>query len=64
MPVLYLGKNKENDTFNLDNKSLKNSKEEVNLGLAIDNKVSFHNYVKKICRKVKRLVHYQEYQII
>ena len=37
---MYLGKNKGNYTFNFKNMSLKNSKKEVLLGLAIDNKLS------------------------
>ena len=45
------GKNKENDTFGFRNISLKNSKEEVILGLTTDNKLSFDNHIKKICRK-------------
>ena len=55
---------KGNDTFNFENISSINSKEEKILGLTIDNKLSLDNYVKKICKKVKRLVLYQEYQII
>ena len=51
---MYLGKNKENDTFNFGNISLNNSKEEVILGLTIDNKLSFDNHVKKICRKASQ----------
>ena len=51
---MCLGKNKENDTFNFGNKSFKNSKEEVILGLTIDNKFSFDNHVKKICRKASQ----------
>ena len=59
------GKNKENDTFNFRNISLKNSKEEVILGLTTDNKLSFDNHIRKFVEKqFKRLVHYQEYQII
>ena len=50
---VYLGKSKENDTFNFGNISLKNSKEVI-LGLAIDNKVSFDNRVKEICRKANQ----------
>ena len=46
-----LGKNKENDTSNFRNISLKNSKEELILGLTIDNKLSLDNHVKEICRK-------------
>ena len=62
---ICLGKNKENNTFNFGNISLENSKVEVILGLTIDNKLSFDNHVKKFVEKqVKRLVHYQEYQII
>ena len=49
---MYLGKNKENDTFNFGNISLKNSKEEVILG--IDNKLSFDNHVQKICRNASQ----------
>ena len=48
---MCLGKNEENNAFNFGNISLKNSNEEVILGLTIDNKFSFGNYVKKICRK-------------
>ena len=33
---------------------LKNSKEEAILGLTIDNKRSFDNHVKKICRKASQ----------
>ena len=36
-------RNKENDTFNFDNESLNNSKEEVILSLTIDNQLSFDN---------------------
>ena len=51
---MCLGKNKENDEFNFGNISLKNSKREVILGLTIDNKLSFDNHVKKICRKASQ----------
>ena len=43
---MCLGKNKENDTFNFGNISLKNSKEVAILGLTIDKKLSFDNHVK------------------
>ena len=43
---MCLGKSKENDTFNLENISIKKSKEEMILDLAIDNKLSFDNHVK------------------
>ena len=49
-----LVKNKGNDTSNLGIKSLKNSKKEVILDLTIDNKHSFDNHVKKICRKTSQ----------
>ena len=51
---MCLGKNKESDTFNFGNISLNNSKGETILGLAIENKLSFDNHVKKICRKVSQ----------
>ena len=51
---MCLGKNKENDIFNFENITLGNSKEDVMLGLTIDNKLSFDNHVKKICRKVSQ----------
>ena len=43
---MCLGKNKENDTFNFGNISLKKSKEVAILGLTIDKKLSFDNHVK------------------
>ena len=49
-----MSKIKESDTFNFENISLKNSKEEVILGLPIDNKLSFDNYVRKIYRKASQ----------
>ena len=55
---MCLGKNKENDAVNFGNISLENSKEEVILGLAIDNKLSFDNHVKKICRKASQKMVY------
>ena len=51
---ICLGKNQENYTFNFGNISLNNSKEEVNSGLIIDNKLSFDNHVKKIFRKASQ----------
>ena len=41
------GKNKEKDIFSFENISLKNSKEVI-LDLIIDNKLSFHDLIKKI----------------
>ena len=46
--------NKENDTFNFENISIENSKEERILGLTIDNKVSLDNHVEKICKKASQ----------
>ena len=51
---ICLVKNKENDTFNFGNISLKNSKEEVILGMTIDNKPYFDNHVKKNCKKASQ----------
>ena len=49
-----MSKIKESDTFNFENISLKNSKEELILGLPIGNKLSFDNYVRKIYRKASQ----------
>ena len=51
---MCLGKNEETDTFNFGNISLKDNKKEVISGLTIDNKLSFDNHVKKICRKASQ----------
>ena len=51
---MCIGKSKENDAFTFGNIFLKNSKEEVILGLTIDNKLSFDKHVKKICRKASQ----------
>ena len=47
MPLHVSFNSKENDTFNFEYIYLKNRKEKA----VIDNKLSFDNHVKKICRK-------------
>ena len=47
-----IGRNTENDKFEFDNLLLENSKEEVVLGVTIDNKLTFDSHIKSICRKV------------
>ena len=44
-------RNAKNDKFKSDNLFLENSKEEVVLGVTIDNKLTFKSYIKNICRK-------------
>ena len=46
-----IGRNTENDEFEFDNLLLENSKEEVVLGVTIDNKLTFDSHIKNICRK-------------
>ena len=46
-----IGRNTENDKFEFDNLLLKNSEEEVVLGVTIDNKLTFDSHIKNICRK-------------
>ena len=41
----------DEDVFYYDNLTLKNSNEEVILGLTIDRKLTFHQHIKRICRK-------------
>ena len=48
---MYIGRNTENDKFEFDNLLLENSKEEVVLGVTIDNKLTFDSHIKNICRK-------------
>ena len=48
---MRIGRNTENDKFEFDNLLLENSKEEVVLGVTIDNKLTFDSYIKNICRK-------------
>ena len=48
---MCIGKNTESDIFKFENVFLENSKEEVILGIAIDNKLTFDNHIKSICRK-------------
>ena len=37
--------------FNIEIFSLENSKEEVMLGITVDNKLTFDSHIKDICRK-------------
>ena len=39
------------DVFYYDNFTLKNSNEEEILGVTIDRKLTFHQHIKKMCRK-------------
>ena len=48
---MHIGRNTENDKFEFDNLLLENSKEEVVLGVTIDNKLTFDSHIKNICRK-------------
>ena len=48
---MCIGRNTENDKFEFDNLLLENSKEEVVLGVTIDNKLTFDSHIKSICRK-------------
>ena len=48
---MCIGRNIENDKFEFDNLLLENSKEEVVLGVTIDNKLTSDSHIKNICRK-------------
>ena len=48
---MCIGKNSESDIFKFENVCLENSKEEVILGITIDNKLTFDSHIKSICRK-------------
>ena len=48
---MCIGRNTDNDKFEFDKLLLENSKEEVVLGVTIDNKLPFNSHIKNICRK-------------
>ena len=48
---MCIGKNTESDIFKFENVCLENSKEELILGITIDNKLTFDSHIKSICRK-------------
>ena len=48
---MCIGRNTENDKFEFDNLILENIKEEVVLGVTIDNILTFDSHIKNICRK-------------
>ena len=59
---LWIGKNCADDTFIRNGKKFKNSKEETNSGVIIDNKLTFDSYIKRMCKKSDQK-HFQEYQL-
>ena len=48
---MCIRKNTESDIFKFENVCLENSIEELILGVTIDNKLTFDNHIKSICRK-------------
>ena len=53
----------ENETFNFKDVCYKNSKEEVILGITINNKLNFDSHIRKMCKKSgQKLNASQEYQ--
>ena len=46
-----IGRNIENDKFKFDHLLLEKSQEEVMFGVTIDNKLTFDNHIRNICRK-------------
>ena len=51
---MCIGRNTENHKFEFDNLLLEKSKEEVVLGVTIDNKLTFDSHIKSICRKASQ----------
>ena len=50
--LMSIGKDAhDEDVFYYDNLTLKNSNEEEILGVIIDRKLTFHQHIKKMCRK-------------
>ena len=48
---MCIGKDGENETFTFKDVCYKSSKEEVILGITIDNKLSFDSHIRKMCKK-------------
>ena len=48
---MCIGKDRENETFTFKDVCYKSSKEEVILGITIDNKLSFGSHIRKMCKK-------------
>ena len=53
---MCLGKNTEKETYFFNNTEIKNSSEEKNLGITIDNKLKFKSHVKNLCRKASQKI--------
>ena len=59
MPLyVHWKKNNESDIFKIENVCLENNKEEVILGITIDNKLAFDSHIKSICRKAGQKLNY------
>ena len=52
---MCIGRNIENGKFQFDNLLFKNSKEEVALGVTIDNKLRFNSHIKNIRIKASQI---------
>ena len=48
---MCIGKDGGNETFTFKDVCYKRSKEEVILGITIDNKLSFDSHIRKMCKK-------------
>ena len=53
---LFLGKNRENETYFFNNTEMKNSSEEKILGITIDSKLKFKSPVKNLCKKASEKI--------
>ena len=51
---MCISRNTQNDKLEFDNWLLENRKEEVVLGVTIDNKLTFDSHIKNICRKASQ----------
>ena len=49
---MCIGKDGENETFTFKDVCFKSSKEEVILGITIDNKLSFDSHIRRMCKKI------------
>ena len=53
---MCLGKDTENETFIFNNFIFNNSNEEKILGITTDNKLTFKNHIKSLCKKAAQII--------
>ena len=53
---MCLGNNTENETFLFHNILMENSKEQIILGVIIDNRLNFKSHTSELCEKISQKI--------